>query len=93
MPYIDQKIRDLLDPDIKEIVDTIKTFHTPTKIAGVLNYVFTKIVVSLWSKCRTYHMGNNIVGALHCVAYEFVRRHLNVYEDEKIEENGDVHPL
>lgn len=89
MPYIKQIDRDRLDPMIEPIVKYLKQ-KPAWNVAGLLNYVFTIIVVSLWNNCRAYHMGNSIIGAFECAAREFARRHLDEYEDEKIKENGDV---
>ena len=90
MPYIEQCLRDKLDPMIKPIADFLR--HRPAhNVAGLVNYVITKLVIELWLNCRSYHMANAIVGMFECAKLEFVRRYLNDYEDEKIEENGDVH--
>ena len=59
-------------------------------MAGMLNYVITKIIVSLWMQFRRYRTANSIVGVLECVSREFTRRYVNKYEDEKIEQNGDI---
>ena len=92
MPYINTEDRKLLDPAIKEIVTILRT-KPGWNVAGLVNYVITKIIISLWASCRSYHMGNSIIGVLECASREFSRRYLNWYEDGKIEENGDVHPL
>ncbi len=92
MPYIDQEIRETFDPFIKEIVERLKSAPSST-VAGVLNYIITKLVVSLWSKYKSYSMGNVIIGALQCAGREFARRHLDEYENIKIQENGDVSPF
>lgn len=44
----------------------------------------------MWSRERSYTMGCKIAGTLILVLFEFVRRNLNKYEDEKIVENGDM---
>ena len=92
MPYIKQIDRDLFDPHIAEIVEIMKS-KPSWNSAGLLNYVITKIIVSMWTNCRAYHMGNSIIGALSCAAREFSRCHLDPYEIEKMEENGDVFSL
>jgi len=92
MPYIKQADRDLLDPHILKIVEILKQKAT-WNVAGRLNYVITKIILSLWNNCRAYHMANSIVGALECASREFTRRELNFYEHEKIKENGDISPF
>lgn len=92
MPYIKQNDRDELDAMLRPLVKWLRN-KPAWNVAGLLNYVITKIIISLWSNCRAYHMGNSIVGALECAMREFARRHLDHYEDEKIEENGDVYPF
>ncbi len=89
MPYIKQDARDKMDCHIKGLAKFI--INRPVyETAGLLNYAVTKLIVSLWSTHRNYHMGNSIVGALTCAMREFCRRHLDGYEDEKIHQNGDV---
>ncbi|MFA7286936.1 MAG: hypothetical protein WC052_04735 [Patescibacteria group bacterium] len=92
MPYIKRQERTELDPMIKPLVDWLRA-KSATEVVGFLNYVFTKIVISLWVNCRSYHMGNSIVGAFECASREFSRRWLDQYEDEKIDSNGDVFPF
>lgn len=92
MPYIKQHRRNDLDQAIFELVEILKQLSIEN-VAGRLNYVITKIIVSLFHARRTYAMGNAIIGALSCAAREFARRHLDKYEDEKIKENGDVRPF
>ena len=92
MPYIKQKKRDELDPHLKAIAK-ILVGQNAQYVAGNLNYVITKLILQLWDNCRSYHMGNAIVGALHCAAAEFIRRSLSPYEDDKIKQNGDVYPF
>ena len=91
MPYIKQNERNPFDPHIEKLIDILKQKPAWNSM-GSVNYIITKIILSLWHNCRTYHMGNAIVGVLHCAASEFVRRHLSKLEDEKIRQNGDVYP-
>lgn len=61
------------------------------RTAGELNYLIT-----YWSlkylklKGEKYQTYNDIVGALEGAKLELYRRHVSQYEDEKIDENGDV---
>lgn len=98
MPYIKQKDRDLLDEPIRRVINVLMDLHAERsgsiyKFAGSLNYVITKIIVTLWHRCPSYSTGNTLIGVLHCATYEFSRRHLGLYEDKKIRENGDVDPF
>jgi len=92
MPYIAQEQREQFEAPIANLVRKLEAVPL-CDVAGLLNYVVTKIVVSLWVSNKSYSVGNTIVGALHCIVREFCRRHLDDYEDEKIEENGDVTPV
>jgi hypothetical protein len=92
MPYIKQNDRVQIDVMLEPLVKWLRA-KSARNVAGLLNYAITKIIISLWSNCRAYHIGNSIIGALQCAAREFARRHLDPYEDEKIKENGDVHPF
>lgn len=92
MPYSMQRRRDHRNQAIFELVEILKKLPL-RDVAGELNYIITKIIVSLFHARRSYAMGNVITGALSCAAREFARRHLDKLENEKIKENGDVKPL
>ena len=92
MPYIKETDRSALSDNIAGIVRYLKA-KPIGDVAGLLNYVITKIIISLFAHNRCYNMGNSIIGALQCASNEFTRRHLNPYEDEKIAENGDIFPI
>ena len=79
MPYIDQKRRlELRNND---------TVETP----GELNYMISKICQEyLMSHNLKYQTINDIVGALEGAKLEFYRRIAAPYENDKIEQNGDV---
>ena len=80
MPYIDQKRRlELRNND---------TVETP----GELNYMISKICQEyLMSHNLKYQTINDIVGALEGAKLEFYRRMAAPYENDKIEQNGDVY--
>lgn len=84
MPYIASRIRSLLDKEIHDLA--MKINH-----AGELNYTITKLCHLVAGKeTRSYNTFNKIIGVLECVKLELYRRIVVPYEDEKIEENGDV---
>ena len=85
MPYIEQKERLAYDIAINRLVELL--IDHPI---GHVNYVISRIIWKLFHHKRGYTTGNNLIGALECVKDEFYRRQLAPYEDEKIEENGDV---
>lgn len=81
MPYISQVRRE-------ELTDIIKHPHT----SGELNYVLTRTIMQyLHDQGEAYVTMNDILGALEGAKLEFYRRVVSKYEDQKIEENGDVY--
>lgn len=80
MPYIIQDDRNRIDGG------------TEPTTAGELNYLITmKIDSYLNQKGISYTNLNEVVGVLECAKLEIYRRLASNYEDEKIEENGDVY--
>jgi len=82
MPYIKQDRRMKCDRVVVEM-DDVKV-----KADGDLNYI-------LYKYCKhyvepSYNNYKNFCGELRQCATEIERRILAAYEDEKIEENGDV---
>jgi hypothetical protein len=60
--------------------------------AGELNYLITLLCIEYGEdRPDGYTTYNEIIGALECAKLEFSRRVVAPYEDEKIEENGDVY--
>jgi hypothetical protein len=61
------------------------------KSAGELNYLVTMITHRyLNQKPESYGMYNDAIGALEGAKLELYRRHVAIYENDKIKENGDV---
>jgi len=84
MPYIKKEDRKKFDVKIADLAREIET-------EGELNYVITKICLRWLYKHKVcYSVLNSIIGVLFCVIQEFYRRIVSIYEDNKIEENGDV---
>lgn len=84
MPYIKMEDRFKFDELIDELGNRIGT-------EGELNYVITMLShIFLKNKGERYVNYNAIVGALECAKLELYRRRTAIYEDKKIEENGDV---
>lgn len=81
MPYIDEKIRKIIE------VQQIDLHITP----GILNYKITKMLLEyVESMGLSYETINSVMGILSCVSQEFYRRVAVPYEEKKMEENGDV---
>ena len=85
MPYIKQE-------DRARFENLVRTMHlTDVKTAGELNYLITQLVHSfLESKAQSYQNYNDALGALEGSKIELYRRHIGIYEDLKINQNGDV---
>ena len=82
MPYIKQVDRPIMD----EVIELMEKLGV--KANGDLNYI-------LYTFCKrnvtpSYNNYKNFCGELRQCATEIERRILAAYEDEKIEENGDI---
>lgn len=82
MPYIEKGNRHLVAPTFLDL--------NPSN-AGELNFVLTTIIRDYFSQHGNYQGINDIVGALEGCKAEFQRRVVGKYEDQKIEDNGDVY--
>lgn len=60
--------------------------------AGELNYLITRLMLRyLTFKKPSYQTYNDLIGVLECAKMELYRRKIADYENEKIQENGDVY--
>lgn len=86
MPYVDEERRRKLDLYIAAISAEIMG-------AGELSYVITRLAQNRIKRSgpRSYVNMATVVGVMVLTVFEFVRRVVNPYEDEKIEKNGDVY--
>jgi len=93
MPYINQDDRKYLDEELAGIIAKIKVIsqkaNDPHAVAGLLNYVTSKIALGVIPEKRYWAIAM-ITGAMHNAADEFYRRYVVPYEDQKIKEFGDV---
>jgi hypothetical protein len=83
MPYIGQFRRDIFDPNIEYILQSLSTI-------GELNYVITKLLLGYFPE-NSYQEYNAKVGLLECVKQELYRRVITPFEEEKRKLNGDVY--
>lgn len=87
MPYIPKEDREpidlLLAPLIRELTCTGKWDM------GLLNYVFTRILLGM--KAERYSQYSSLRGVLADVSQEYYRRVMVPYENERKEDNGDVY--
>ena len=87
MPYIMKQYRRAFDPHLKAIGP-----HTTS--VGDLNYCITVLVHEyLKAHGKSYSTMNDCIGVLDAAKAEFYRRIVAPYEDDKIQENGDVEIL
>lgn len=64
----------------------------PPISSGELNYILTLSIIGyLEYHGRNYSTMNDIIGALDQAKDEFRRRVVHPYEEEKIQEHGDVY--
>jgi hypothetical protein len=85
MPYISKNDRAKFN-DFVSVVEKLE-MTSP----GDLNYLVTMLTHRyLNQKPEAYQMYNDAVGALEGAKLELYRRHVAAYENEKIQENGDV---
>lgn len=86
MPYIKEEKREQFEPLVKEIIELLKKDRE--NLAGNMNYLIYRIVRGVDPK--RYKDWNEIIGFLECCKMEIYRRLISLYEDKKIEENGDI---
>lgn len=90
MPYIKPAER----PQYEELVEELASILAAkphTVRAGHLNYVVSSVVRRMLRKTEgRYKDHNDIMGALICLMLEFYSMDTRPYEDEKIDQNGDI---
>lgn len=93
MPYITAERRADLDAHITDLADEIKYdpsgVREPTRFAGELNYVVTRVLLKVLPAKRYWALALGI-GTLVCAIFEFYRRFVAPYEDKAIQKNGDI---
>ena len=96
MPYIEENEREELDAAIEGMVCAIRNKRTglddPNDLSiylGRINYCFSRVIGQL-IKTVSYKKIAMITGVLENIKQEFYRRLASVYEDQKINENGDL---
>lgn len=88
MPYISQDLRNVIDPEIQQLLDKITRLPLE-KQDGALNYAVTKLLKGIYAD-GNYYTYNRSLGVLSAINAEWYRRVVAPYEDIKILENGDV---
>ena len=86
MPYIKPSQR----ADVEVKLNVAGLNYVPLN-AGELNYVITVFIDNyLRAFGKNYSNCNEMIGALECCKQEYYRTIVGPYEDDKIDENGDV---
>lgn len=89
MPYIKAELRNyLLNTSIKDLLIEPKVLQ-----AGELNFLISTLLWSVFESNPCYQKANEILGVLSAVTFEFHRRKVANYEEQKIKENGDLERL
>jgi len=93
MPYIEQRYREQLDPEIKSLIQSIQGCYLTdsgfSQYAGAINYCCTRIAASLMGPVSYWKLAL-VVGIFVTLIFEFVRRVVNPFEEKKRNGNGDV---
>jgi len=87
MPYINPEERKELDPLVNALIDALKKAPAE-RLDGRLNYVIFRLLTNLYQP--RYFNYNRAMGVLSCVAQEFYRRRVAPYENQKLQETGDI---
>lgn len=94
MPYIKQSRRDKIDSTLKDLIGTIRSLEITDlrDLDGDLNYTITKLILGVQDLVENpkYTKFNTSIGVLESVKLEIYRRFVALYEDKKIDENGDI---
>jgi len=92
MPYISEDERKELDDAISVMVIAIRNKRISNDLSiylGRINYCFSRVLGQL-IKPVSYKKIAMITGVLENIKQEFYRRLASSYEDQKINENGDL---
>ncbi len=87
MPYISKEERKQYHLAVSNVIHKLdRADWNP----GHMNYVMYTILKAAWIRNASYNNGNKLMGVLASVSAEFYRRLMVPYEDDKMDENGDV---
>ena len=87
MPYIKQDERMQYEEPLNSLIEI---FEFNKNNPGHINYVFSSIVKEVFKNNTCYAEANKLMGVLESVKQEFYRQSVAIYEDEKLDENGDI---
>ena len=91
MPYIARKDR----AQYQTAIDELAKLVPPDRMArpGHMNYIMSLLIQRVYGGSMRYADHNEVIGLLNCVQQEFYRRFTAPYEDEKVEQEGDLTEL
>jgi len=90
MPYIPKGERIFYDKVIDALCELLQHPNDPVHRAGHLNYIITRICMSIFKKHTSYRTICMLTGVLENVKQELYRRQFADYEDAAIKKNGDL---
>jgi len=95
MPYIKQDKRDVLDPAIEQLHQTLVDMEIDddqNNMEGNINYAVTRLLMMVYGDrdSTRYTQINDALGVLDAISKEYYRIVAAPYEDQKRFENGDV---
>lgn len=79
-----------MSPYVDQLVRTQLKGRGP-RTAGELNYIITRLLNDYLPYKPSYSHFNEVLGVIEGVKLEFYRRTMAEYEDEKLNQNGDVY--
>lgn len=91
MPYIVQQKRDVLDPAIKTLLNSLRELECDDALndmGGNLNYVITVLLKRIYG--QKYSEMAEAVSVLEMAKLEYYRVVAGPYENQKAYENSDV---
>lgn len=94
MPYIKSNKREVLDPVIEDLIQTLRGLQSDDpndNMQANLNYVISRLFNRIY--VANYQEINNALGVLLGVALEYYRRIAVPYENQKYFDEGDVYDL
>jgi len=90
MPYIKPEDRIKYEHQLMSIAAVLRNNEEIPE--GELNFVVSTLLSKLLEHYGlSYANGNKLIGVLECAKLELYRRMLIPYENQKMEENGDVY--
>jgi hypothetical protein len=91
MPYISRSDRKQYQEVLSALAELVPKDRTVRP--GHMNYIVSLLIEKVYGSRLRYADHNEVVGVLNCIALEFYRRKTAPYEDEKIQEEGDLTDL